>query len=141
MPLTLVRARRPIRGALRTLHCLPPLRSTLLPPHPHRAELDARRHNRWYSTTGCRSARIWCRSTFISLNFTGTVSVTGVRGFSEGKLDFDSHWILRLEARFGVKVSCDVSRIALRFRTQSRMRKKSNHCSHFNAASLLYLTI
>ena len=86
----------------------PPLLSSPLLPSspPHRAELDAHRHNRWYSTTGCRSARIWCRrrrrrrrkrrrrkrrrkrrrrrrrSTFIYPNFTGTFSVAGARGGS-----------------------------------------------------------
>lgn len=96
----------PIGCALWTL-TPPPLFSCSQP------QLDALRHNRWYSTTGCRSARIWCRSTFISINFTGTFSVIGVGGHSEDKLDFDSLWILRLEAEFGVKVSCDVFWIAV----------------------------
>lgn len=68
------------------------------------AELDAHRHNRWYSTTERRSARIQCTTTFISLNFTGPFSPIG----GGGALDFDSDWILRLEAEFGVKVSCGV---------------------------------
>lgn len=73
----------------------PPARAVLsavrsgLPPSlsspPHRAELDARRHNRWYTTTGYRSARISCRSTLISPNFTGASGAKGKRGDLRGQ--------------------------------------------------------
>lgn len=53
--------------ALRTFRSLfspPPLLSPPISSPALRADLDAHGHNRWYSTTGCRSARIGCRSTF-----------------------------------------------------------------------------
>lgn len=104
--------RCPIRCALWTLNS-PLLSPVSAPSFCSPPELDALRHNRWYSTTDCRSARIWCRSTFVSINLTGTFSVKGVVGHSEDKLDFCSLWILRLEAQFGVKVSYNVFWIAV----------------------------
>lgn len=101
---------RAVLSAVRSGHWTPTslLLSFPLLFSPHRAELDAHRHNRWYSTTDRRSARFSRRSTFISLNFTGTFSITGAGGgLTEDKLDFDGHWIIRLEAEFGLKVSSD----------------------------------
>lgn len=101
---------RLLLGALSYPRCALDTEPPPSPPRfcPHRAELDAHRHNRWYSTTDRRSARISRRTTFLSQNFTGTSRIIGAGGgFTEDKLDFDGPWILRLEAEFGVWVSCD----------------------------------
>ena len=131
----------PIRCAPWTLtppSLLPPLSSPSSSCSP--PELDALRHNRWYSTTDCRSARIWCRSTFVFINFTGTFSVIGVGGHSEDKLDFGSLWILRLEVQFGVKVSCDVFWIAVQISgsMNSQQNAQEKHAARSLEMFILY---
>lgn len=115
---------RAVLSAVRSGHRAPPS-----PPRfcPHRAELDAHRHNRWYSTTDRRSARISRRTTFLSQNFTGTSRIIGAGGgFTEDKLDFDGPWILRLEAEFGVWVSCDGFFFCVAVQLRESVKSKQN---------------
>lgn len=59
-----------------------------------------------------------CRAEVLLFLWTSQERLVNSSGGRVHRVDIDDHWILRLEAEFGVKVSCDVLPVPFRPRNQ-----------------------